>query len=66
MRSHLREARTVLVSLLVAAVLLPAGALAQSPEPEYYVSSWKTPWTYEGANHWSELDPGYAVCNLGK
>jgi carbonic anhydrase len=66
MRSHLREARMVFASLLVAAVLLPAGALAQSPEPEHYVSPWKTPWTYEGANHWSELDPGYAVCNLGK
>jgi carbonic anhydrase len=45
--------------LVVAAVLLPAGAQAQ----------WKTPWTYEGATgaeHWSALDPDYAACNAGK
>ena len=43
--------------LVVAAVLLPAGA------------QWKTPWSYEGATgpeHWSALDPDYAACNAGK
>ncbi|HTA50169.1 MAG TPA: carbonic anhydrase family protein [Verrucomicrobiae bacterium] len=47
-----------LVSLAVAA-FLPVSAPAQ----------WKTPWAYEGprgAEHWSELDPGYAPCNTGK
>ena len=32
-------------------------------------AQWKTQWTYEGAKgweHWSELDPDYAVCNVGK
>jgi carbonic anhydrase len=52
--------------LTVAAVLLPAGPLAQNPDYSHYVSPWKTPWTYEGANHWSELDPDYAACNAGK
>jgi carbonic anhydrase len=47
------------VFLLVAAVLAPTGPRAQ----------WKTQWSYEGATgaeHWSELDPDYAACNLGK
>ncbi|HEY6303815.1 MAG TPA: carbonic anhydrase family protein [Terriglobales bacterium] len=47
-----------LVLLGVAAVLLP-GSRAQ----------WKTHWTYEGATgaeHWSDLDPEYAACNVGK
>jgi carbonic anhydrase len=44
--------------LIAAAIWIPAAAQAQ----------WKTPWSYEGASgseHWSELDPDYAVCNLG-
>jgi carbonic anhydrase len=52
--------------LLVAAFLLPCGPLAQNPETKRYVSPWKTPWTYAEANRWSELDPDYAVCNVGK
>jgi carbonic anhydrase len=46
-------------SLVVAAVLVPTGSRAQ----------WKTHWTYEGPNgadHWSQLDPDYALCNVGK
>ena len=42
---------------------------AQEAGVEQYVSPWKTPWDYEGARgaeHWSELDPDYAVCNTGK
>jgi carbonic anhydrase len=45
--------------LIVAAVLVPAGPRAQ----------WKTHWTYEGptgAEHWGDLDPGYAACKVGK
>jgi carbonic anhydrase len=41
---------------VVAALLAPAAAQAQ----------WKTPWTYEGEKHWSDLDPAYAACNSGK
>jgi carbonic anhydrase len=47
------------VLLAGAAALLPASSLAQ----------WKTHWDYEGprgADHWSELDPAYAICNAGK
>ena len=47
------------VWLAAGALLLPANSLAQ----------WKTHWDYEGskgAAHWSELDPAYATCNLGK
>jgi carbonic anhydrase len=45
--------------LALAALLLPTGLRAQ----------WKTPWDYEGprgADHWSQLDPDYALCNTGK
>ena len=32
-------------------------------------AQWKTPWSCEGATgveHWSDLDPEYAACNVGK
>jgi carbonic anhydrase len=41
-------------ALLIAVVLSPLSA------------QWKTPWTYEGADHWSSLDPDYTICNAGK
>jgi len=47
------------VLLVVAAVSVPVRSQAQ----------WKTRWEYEGAKgpeHWSELDPNYAPCNVGK
>jgi carbonic anhydrase len=47
------------VWLVVATVLMPASSQAQ----------WRTRWEYEGPKgpeHWSELDPDYAVCNVGK
>jgi carbonic anhydrase len=47
------------VVLIAVAFLMPASLRAQ----------WKTPWDYEGARgaeHWSDLDPAYAVCNVGK
>jgi carbonic anhydrase len=52
----MRTAWMTLILLAIAAVLLPAGPRAQ----------WKTPWTYEGASHWSDLDPEYAACNAGR
>jgi len=45
-----------LVLLVVAEVLTAVSSPAQ----------WKTPWSYEGAAHWSDLDPEYAACNVGK
>lgn len=47
------------VLLIAAAALAPTNSRAQ----------WKTHWEYEGptgADHWSELDPAYATCNVGK
>jgi carbonic anhydrase len=46
-----------------------AGVGAQQADYSQYVSPWKTPWDYEGprgAEHWSELDQAYNVCNRGK
>jgi carbonic anhydrase len=48
--------RWIKLGLLAVATLLPTGARAQ----------WKTPWTYEGAAHWGDLDPDYAACKTGK
>jgi carbonic anhydrase len=47
------------VLLAAAAALVPTNSQAQ----------WKTHWEYEGptgADHWSDLDPVYATCNVGK
>jgi len=52
----LRRGWITLVLLVVAVVYVPAGPRAQ----------WKTKWSYEGANHWSDLDPDYAACDAGK
>src|ERR1700678_4404333 len=41
---------------VAAAILAASNAQAQ----------WKTPWTYEGADHWGDLDPDYAACNTGR
>jgi carbonic anhydrase len=52
---------------VVVAVLLSTISRAQDPDQGHkYVSPWRTPWTYEGADHWSDLDPDYAACNVGK
>jgi carbonic anhydrase len=48
-----------LVLLAALAVLRPANSQAQ----------WKTHWDYEGprgVDHWSDLDPAYAICKVGK
>ena len=50
---------TFALLVVVAAILVPTGSRAQ----------WKTHWTYEGptgAEHWGDLDPEYAACNVGK
>jgi carbonic anhydrase len=55
--------------LCVAVVLVVFAALAapaEDAQQEHYVSPWRTPWTYEEAEHWGDLDPGYAPCNIGK
>jgi|HubBroStandDraft_1064217.scaffolds.fasta_scaffold07666_2 carbonic anhydrase len=57
------------VLLVVAAISAPARSAAQQADYSHYMSPWKTPWDYagpKGAEHWSELDPEYAVCNRGK
>ncbi|HEY6483543.1 MAG TPA: carbonic anhydrase family protein [Steroidobacteraceae bacterium] len=44
-------------------------ASAQAADPAHYVSPWRTPWDYagpRGAEHWSALDPDYALCNAGR
>jgi carbonic anhydrase len=50
---------SVVLALIVATVATPRTSRAQ----------WKTPWDYagsRGADHWSALDPAYALCNSGK
>jgi carbonic anhydrase len=54
------------VLLAAAGILEFAIAEAQEAGHEQYVSPWKTPWTYETAAHWSDLDPEYGPCNTGK
>jgi carbonic anhydrase len=47
-------------------VLLAAAAVALATNSQ---AQWRTPWEYEGptgADHWSDLDPAYATCNVGK
>src|SRR5580658_10403843 len=37
--------------------------------PAVSTAQWRTPWAYEGdrgPEHWSDLDPAYALCNQGK
>ena len=53
-----RCAKTI-AALFFAASLLPATSNAQ----------WRTRWEYtgpKGPDHWTELDPDYAACNVGK
>jgi carbonic anhydrase len=46
--------------------MLVTAAPGQDAGHEQYVSPWRTPWTYQGAAHWGDLDPQYAACNTGK
>ncbi len=55
----MRKAWMTFVLPIVLTVVVPTNSQAQ----------WKTPWEYEGAkgaDHWSDLDPDYALCNAGK
>lgn len=52
------------IAFLMIAAFGAVAPIAQ--EGEHYVSPWRTPWTYEEADHWSQLDPLYALCNTGK
>lgn len=55
-----------LVLLLLAWPPAFLSAQHQNQDQEHYKSPWRTPWTYEQADHWSDLDPLYALCNSGK
>lgn len=62
--------RWIVAGLAIAAVAIAdTKSFAQKGNKDSYVSPWKVAWDYEGARgaeHWSELDPAYAVCNTGK
>ena len=65
----MRRATAILSILLIVPAFLAAVASAQNADYSHYVSPWKTPWDYAGPRgyeHWSELDPAYALCNTGK
>jgi carbonic anhydrase len=58
-----------LMLFLTVSVWATTEVAAQSADYSRYVSPWKTPWDYEGprgAEHWSELDQTYGICNRGK
>jgi len=55
----MRKGRITFLFLVVSVTLVSTTLEAQ----------WRTRWDYEGAKgaeHWSELDPDYSVCNAGK
>jgi carbonic anhydrase len=62
-RCNLKKADMIVVLLSFAAASATVSALAQDGGHEQYVSPWRTAWTYEGAAHWSDLDPEYVACN---
>jgi len=50
----------------MAFVLLVGAVVLGSVGPR---AQWRTQWSYEGTNgpdHWGDLDPEYAACNIGK
>lgn len=65
----MRPAATVLSALSIVGLFAPADSPAQSADYSHYASPWRTPWDYDGPRgyeHWSTLDPAYALCNTGK
>jgi carbonic anhydrase len=62
-RFNLKKASMMVALLPVAAICVILSSQAQDGGHEQYVSPWRTPWTYDGAAHWSDLDPEYAACN---
>jgi carbonic anhydrase len=66
-RCNFRNVWMRLALLVVAMVLACQGPQAQNPKP--MSTTWRTPWSYEGARgpeHWGDLDPEYAACKEGK
>lgn len=64
-----KDSKRALLLPILATVAAAMGAQAPSADYSHYVSPWKTPWDYQGprgAEHWSALDPAYAICNAGK
>ena len=58
-----------LILVLGLSVWAATQVAAQNGDYSRYVSPWKTPWDYagpRGAEHWSELDQAYGICNRGK
>jgi carbonic anhydrase len=54
---------------LLFAVAFLASENPQAQDAKPVSTTWKTPWSYEGArgpDHWGELDPDYAACKDGK
>ena len=64
-KADLGKSKIAIVVLAFACFGLPTEQ-AQQATREQYVSPWRTPWTYEQAAHWSDLDPQYTPCNTGK
>jgi carbonic anhydrase len=67
---RLMTIRTYRLVLLFATTLgMAPPTPAQDADYSHYVSPWKTHWDYSGPRgpeHWSALDPAYALCNTGK
>ena len=66
-RCNMRRGWMTFVLLVATAILTPPGPQAQNSKP--VSTSWRTPWSYEGAKgaeHWGDLDPGYAPCKVGE
>jgi carbonic anhydrase len=55
--------------VLLAVVAFFARENPQAQDAKPASTTWKTPWSYEGAKgaeHWGDLDPDYAACRDGK
>lgn len=59
----MKKVGVMIVLLPIAAVWITLSSRAQDGGHEQYVSPWRTPWTYDGAAHWSDLDSEYAACS---
>jgi carbonic anhydrase len=64
----MKVAPLIVVLLALTTILTPRELWAQSTDYSQYVSPWRTHWDYQGPKgpeHWSALDPDYALCNSG-
>ncbi len=55
-------ATILLPALAVYAWPLPGAWAQDTGAPHKYVSPWRTPWTYEEAERWGDMDTQYADC----